>query len=125
MRLGRVCGNVVSTIKAAGLTRYKLLLVRDVDAADPGSEEDRGVPYVAIDLVGSGDGEIVLVSPRQRRAHRRRHRQRPDRRGDRRHRRTHPTRAHGQLHQALKPGGYDMSRTERIEWPILAVAPSG
>jgi ethanolamine utilization protein EutN len=62
MRLGRVCGNVVSTVKADGLTRYKLLLVRDVDAADPGAEGDGGVPYIAVDLVGSGEGEIVLVA---------------------------------------------------------------
>jgi microcompartment protein CcmK/EutM len=63
MRLGRVCGNVVSTVKADGLMRYKLLLVRDVDAADPIAESASGTPpYVAVDLVGSGDGEIVLVS---------------------------------------------------------------
>jgi microcompartment protein CcmK/EutM len=62
MRLGRVCGNVVSTVKADGLTRYKLLLVRDVDAADPSADGDRSAPYVAVDLVGSGQGEIVLVS---------------------------------------------------------------
>jgi microcompartment protein CcmK/EutM len=62
MRLGRVCGNVVSTVKAEGLMRYKLLLVRDVDAADPNAGEKAGAPYVAVDLVGSGEGEIVLVS---------------------------------------------------------------
>ncbi len=62
MRLGRVCGNVVSTVKAGGLTRYKLLLVRDVDAAEPSAENQRVVPYVAVDLVGAGEGEIVLVS---------------------------------------------------------------
>ena len=62
MRLGRVCGNVVSTVKADGLMRYKLLLVRDVDAADPMAEGSQSQPYVAVDLVGSGEGEIVLVS---------------------------------------------------------------
>ena len=62
MRLGRVCGNVVSTVKADGLTRYKLLLVRDVDAADPSAEAKWSTPYVAVDLVGSGEGEVVLVT---------------------------------------------------------------
>jgi microcompartment protein CcmK/EutM len=62
MRLGRVCGNVVSTVKAAGLARYKLLVVRDVDAAAPLSEPDRGGSYIAIDLIGAGDGDIVLVA---------------------------------------------------------------
>jgi microcompartment protein CcmK/EutM len=62
MRLGRVCGNVVSTVKAAGLSRFKLLLVTDVDAADPVAAAGGSMPYVAVDLVGAGDGEIVLVS---------------------------------------------------------------
>ena len=62
MRLGRVCGNVVSTVKAGGLARYKLLLVRDVDAADPDAAAGAGAPYVAVDLVGSGEGEVVLVT---------------------------------------------------------------
>jgi microcompartment protein CcmK/EutM len=62
MRLGRVCGNVVSTVKAAGLVRYKLLLIRDVDAADPSSDGRDSAPFVAVDLVGAGEGEIVLVS---------------------------------------------------------------
>jgi microcompartment protein CcmK/EutM len=62
MRLGRVCGNVVSTVKAGGLMRYKLLFVRDVDAANPSLDVASAAPYVAVDLVGSGEGEIVLVS---------------------------------------------------------------
>jgi microcompartment protein CcmK/EutM len=63
MRLGRVCGNVVSTVKAGGLTRFKLLFVRDVDARDPAGERGNDGPvYVAVDLVGVGEGEIVLVS---------------------------------------------------------------
>ena len=62
MRLSRVCGTVVSTVKADGLLRYKLLMVRDVDPADPAAEAAASLPYVAVDLVGSGDGEIVLVS---------------------------------------------------------------
>jgi len=61
LRLAKVCGNVVSTVKAEGLLRYKLMFVRDVDAEDPAGRA-AGTPYVAVDLVGSGDGEIVLVS---------------------------------------------------------------
>ena len=62
MRLGCVCGNVVSTVKAAGLARYKLLIVRDVDVSAPLDTPDRGGSYVAIDLTGAGDGDIVLVA---------------------------------------------------------------
>ncbi len=62
MRLAKVCGNVVSTVKADGLLRYKLLFVRDVDATDPAGDRVAGAPYVAVDLVGSGDGEVVLVA---------------------------------------------------------------
>jgi microcompartment protein CcmK/EutM len=62
LRLAKVCGNVVSTVKADGLLRFKLMFVRDVDARDPASDSVVGTPYVAVDLVGSGDGEIVLVS---------------------------------------------------------------
>ncbi len=62
MRLAKVCGTVVSTVKADGLARYKLLFVRDVDPTDPLGGGVAGTPYVAVDLVGSGEGEIVLVS---------------------------------------------------------------
>jgi ethanolamine utilization protein EutN len=69
MRLARVCGNVVSTVKAAGFGRHALLLVVDVPpqapADDPRNTTRFGPgpePYVAIDLVGAGIGEIVLVT---------------------------------------------------------------
>jgi ethanolamine utilization protein EutN len=61
MRLGRICGNVVATVKAAGLARYKLLVVRDVDAAAPLDLGGPGGDYVAVDLIGAGDGDVVLV----------------------------------------------------------------
>jgi microcompartment protein CcmK/EutM len=60
MRLARVVGNVVATIKAEGLARYKLLLVRDADPLKP--ERLTGEAYAAIDLAGAGDGEFVLVA---------------------------------------------------------------
>ena len=65
MKLGRVVGTVVSTIKSSGLNSYKLLLVSPLDlaagAAGNVSPEDGGV-FVAIDLAGAGEDEIVLVS---------------------------------------------------------------
>ena len=58
MQLGRVVGNVVSTIKAPGLHAFKLMLVAPLneDASANAS------PIVAIDLVGAGEGEVVLVA---------------------------------------------------------------
>ena len=53
-------GTVVSTIKTPGLNSFKLLMV------SPFSEDDEprsgGPTLVAIDLVGAGEGEIVLVT---------------------------------------------------------------
>ena len=67
MQLARVCGNVVASIKAAGLSAHKLLLVEPVSAMSPlvpnsgGDQTPTGV-YVAVDLVGAGIGEVVLVT---------------------------------------------------------------
>jgi ethanolamine utilization protein EutN len=61
VQLARVVGQVVSTIKEAGLDGFKLLLVSDVDASDLDGG-DAGAPYLAIDLVGAGEGEVVLVA---------------------------------------------------------------
>jgi microcompartment protein CcmK/EutM len=61
MHLGRVRGNVVSSIKAEGLASFKLLLVDDVEP-DGSEPSPAPPPYVAIDLAGAGDGEIVLVT---------------------------------------------------------------
>lgn len=57
MQIAVVVGSVVSTIKDPRLSGMKLLLVR-------GSEEEssRHRGYVAVDLVGAGDGETVLVT---------------------------------------------------------------
>jgi len=60
VELGRVVGNVVSTIKAAGLNSFKLLLVSPFDG-----DQERDPPqtaFVAIDLAGAGEGEVVLVT---------------------------------------------------------------
>jgi microcompartment protein CcmK/EutM len=60
MELGRVVGTVVSTIKTAGLNSFKLLLVSPF-AEDQGPAIEKP-PFVAIDLAGAGEGEIVLVA---------------------------------------------------------------
>jgi microcompartment protein CcmK/EutM len=62
VRLGRICGTVVATIKAEGFASRKLLLVTNVDAQDPAKIATSGGIYVAVDLIGAGDGEIVLVA---------------------------------------------------------------
>jgi ethanolamine utilization protein EutN len=46
-------------MKEATMTGTKLLLVEDVGAdVQPGG----GVAYIAVDLVGAGEGEVVLVA---------------------------------------------------------------
>ena len=57
MDVARVIGSVVSTVKDDGLTGRKLLVVEPV--GDTGSAAG---PYVAIDAVGAGRGEVVLVA---------------------------------------------------------------
>ena len=58
MQLGRVAGTVVSTAKEPTLEGRKFLVVRliDLDAKETGDY------VVAIDAVGAGVGEVVLVA---------------------------------------------------------------
>jgi microcompartment protein CcmK/EutM len=56
--LAQVVGTVVSTRKDPGLARFKLLLVREVDA----SFAPTGATLVAADAVGAGPDELVLVA---------------------------------------------------------------
>lgn len=58
MFLARVVGNVVSTRKSELLTGRKLLVVEPVDFDQ---QRGDGKPLVAIDSVGAGEGEVVLV----------------------------------------------------------------
>jgi microcompartment protein CcmK/EutM len=55
MQLARVIGNVVCTVKNASLTGHKLLIVQPIDRHG----KDRGKPFVAVDSVGAGAGEII------------------------------------------------------------------
>ena len=57
MILARVVGNVVCTRKDEKLVGTKLLLVQPVDLSD----QAKGNPLVAIDVVGAGEGELVLL----------------------------------------------------------------
>ena len=60
MQLAKVLGQVVSTVKEPGLSRFTLLVVQDASGLDP--ERTSGPAYVAVDVVGAGVGEIVLVA---------------------------------------------------------------
>ncbi|MCX5797840.1 MAG: EutN/CcmL family microcompartment protein [Elusimicrobia bacterium] len=57
MIFARVTGNVVCTQKDEKLVGCKLLLVQPVDLAGA----PKGNPIVAVDSVGSGEGELVLL----------------------------------------------------------------
>ncbi len=58
MRIARVVGSAVSTVKEASLVGHKLLLVQETDEQN----EVTGPVFVAVDAVGAGAGELVLVS---------------------------------------------------------------
>ena len=57
MRIGKVVGVAVATVKDRRLEGGKLLLVAEADAAGAAT----GGPFVALDMVGAGEGELVLV----------------------------------------------------------------
>jgi len=57
MRIAKVVGVAVATLKLPRLEGAKLLLVA---AADPAGQP-QGLPLVALDLVGAGEGELVLI----------------------------------------------------------------
>ena len=58
MQLGRVVGSVVSTAKEPSLDGRKLLIVRTLNL----EAVETGAYVVAIDAVGAGVGEVVLVA---------------------------------------------------------------
>jgi ethanolamine utilization protein EutN len=65
MRLARIVGQVVSTIKEPGLESFKILVVEDLDAADPDTADpqtDSAKRYLAVDLVGAGEDEVVVIA---------------------------------------------------------------
>jgi microcompartment protein CcmK/EutM len=58
MLIAKVIGTTVSTIKDPSLTGHKLLIVRQTDEHG----EPIGNPYVAVDTVDAGVGDLVLTS---------------------------------------------------------------
>lgn len=67
MQIARVVGLVVSTVKHGGLQGRSLLLVEPTGLDDlvAGGEASRSAgsgAYVAVDHVGAGVGEVVLVT---------------------------------------------------------------
>jgi microcompartment protein CcmK/EutM len=57
MLIARVIGTTVSTVKDEKLTGRKLLIVRQTDEAGA----PVGKPYVAVDTVDAGVGDLVLT----------------------------------------------------------------
>ena len=58
MQLARVKGTVVSTNKAEKLMGMKLLVVKPIDIE---TWEEKGGLLVAVDAVGAGEGEVVMI----------------------------------------------------------------
>src|SRR5438445_6249460 len=59
MLLARILGSVVATRKDPRLEGRKLLVVAPVDAATGGQR--KGSPLIAVDTVGAGFRELVLI----------------------------------------------------------------
>ncbi|MFW0794507.1 EutN/CcmL family microcompartment protein [Gordonia sp. CPCC 205515] len=60
MRVAKVVGQVVSTAKPDSIAGRTILLLTDIDPAHP---DDVGTgSYAAVDLIGAGRGEVVLVA---------------------------------------------------------------
>jgi microcompartment protein CcmK/EutM len=58
MQIARVVGSTVATIKDEKLVGRKLLIVREADETG----QPVGKPYVAIDSVDAGTGDLVLIA---------------------------------------------------------------
>jgi microcompartment protein CcmK/EutM len=58
MIIGKVTGSAVAILKHDALRSTKLLLVSPADIRG----EVCGGPFIAVDLVGAGEGELVVVS---------------------------------------------------------------
>lgn len=58
MIIAKVVGTAVATLKHELLQTNKLLLVGPADA----NGNVTGAPFLAVDLVGAGEGELVIVS---------------------------------------------------------------
>ncbi|MFA4852398.1 MAG: EutN/CcmL family microcompartment protein [Bacteroidales bacterium] len=57
MILGKVIGNVISTIKAKGYESKKILIIQPIDPAG----NPKGKSFLAVDAVQAGVGDTVLI----------------------------------------------------------------
>jgi len=57
VKLCRVAGNVVATVKHPGFHGHKLMIVQPLDERGT----DAGATFLAVDLVQAGPGDTVLV----------------------------------------------------------------
>ncbi len=57
MQLAKVIGSVVSTRKSERLEGLKLLVAVPIDMD---TMQEKGAPFVTVDTVGAGEGEIIL-----------------------------------------------------------------
>lgn len=58
MKIAKVVGNVVSTIKGEHLAGYKLMIVQPLDI----NRKPRGTSRIALDGADAGIGDIVLLN---------------------------------------------------------------
>lgn len=58
MLICRTIGTAVSSVKHPQIAGYKLLIVQESTLGN----KLKGDPFVAVDLVGAGEGELVLVT---------------------------------------------------------------
>jgi ethanolamine utilization protein EutN len=58
MQLAQVLGHATSTIKHATLNGWRMVIVQPLDAR----EQPDGVPIIALDALGSGRGDRVVIS---------------------------------------------------------------
>jgi ethanolamine utilization protein EutN len=57
MEIGRVIGNVICTIKHSSYEQKRILIVQPYDC----DGNERGPVRIAVDYVGSGPGDLVLI----------------------------------------------------------------
>ncbi|MGO2084018.1 EutN/CcmL family microcompartment protein [Vagococcus sp.] len=61
MMLAKVVGKIIANEKAAALTGAKLLLIEEVASNGESIQDPKSPSYVAVDTVGAGQNDIVLV----------------------------------------------------------------
>lgn len=62
MQLAKVIGSVVSTQKSSSLLGKKLMVVTWINLDGSGAEHGETLEEIAVDSVGAGVGELVLVT---------------------------------------------------------------